>query len=223
MNLESLKTQIAAYGVAAAWHTFAYKLANRMIPYMALKCLWIAPDDSKLRPYLEIPSGYTARFLGPGELAGFSQRSEYGISQEFLRKAAEKGDKCYGILDGEVLACFGWYSRKPTAMNEQLTLHFDPTCVYMYFEYIHPNYRGKRLHAVGMARALGAFSRRGCKGMVSYVESINYASSKSCYRMGYADFGIIRTVKLFGEYRIPHSSGCSRFQFRLVPTASAAS
>ena len=219
MKLESIKRHIRAHGVLATCHSAAYKLANRLFPYMTMKCVWITSDDLKRQSSLENSFGYSARFLEPRELAGFLSRSEYGISEVFLRSALEKGDECYGILDGDDLACFGWYSQKPTAINDDLTLHFDPAYVYMYFGFTHPNYRGKRLHALDMALALQEFTGRGCKGMVSYVESINYASLKSCYRMGYKNFGVIRTLKLFGRYWILHSSGCRQFQFCLVPRA----
>lgn len=51
-----------------------------------------------------------------------------------------------------------------------------------------------RLHGVGMSMALRHYLARGFKGLVSYVESTNFASLKSCSRMG---------------------SGCERFRFRV--------
>jgi len=58
-------------------------------------------------------------------------------------------------------------------------------------------------------------------GLVSYVEAENFDSLKSCFRMGYALFGSVFLVKLFGRYFSWASPGCRRFEFRVAPLASA--
>lgn len=45
--------------------------------------------------------------------------------------------------------------------------------------------QGNRVAAFGMTHALRAYTERGCKGLVSFVESDNFASLRSCERMGY--------------------------------------
>jgi hypothetical protein len=98
-------------------------------------------------------------------------------------------------------------------------LHFDENRIYMYKGFTPEKYRGQRLHAIAMARALVAYRAKGYKGFVSYVEWNNFSSLKSCYRMGYSDFGNIYLVKLFGKYRTYAGAGCARYRFRLDQSA----
>lgn len=83
----------------------------------------------------------------------------------------------------------------------------------MYKGYTHHNYRGQRLHAIGMTRALAEYLKRGFEGLVSYVEATNYSSLKSVYRMGYRDFGKIYVFRIFGKYLIHSSKGCKKYGF----------
>jgi hypothetical protein len=57
---------------------------------------------------------------------------------------------------------------------------------------------------------------------VSYVEWNNFASLKSCYRMGYRDLGNIMIVGARGHYILRHDAGCGEYGFRLVRTPNGA-
>jgi len=53
-----------------------------------------------------------------------------------------RGDRCYALFDGELLAAYGWYSDLPTPIDEHFVLHFDRTYTYMYgVGYTLPAYR----------------------------------------------------------------------------------
>ena len=94
-------------------------------------------------------------------------------------------------------------------------MHFNGQYIYMYKGLTPGNYRGQRLHAIGMTRALEAYLARGYKGIVSYVEWNNFGSLKSCYRMGYKDFGTVYVVRFFKHYFIHSGAGCDGYGFRL--------
>jgi hypothetical protein len=70
-----------------------------------------------------------------------------------------------------------------------------------------------------MGLALSDFAKRGYKNSLAFVESANHPSLKSFYRMGYKDFGIIHTVRLFGKNSSRHSPGCEKFSFRVLPNS----
>jgi hypothetical protein len=86
----------------------------------------------------------------------------------------------------------------------------------MYKGFTDPRYRGQRLHAIGMTRALHEYRRRGLRGIVSYVESTNFDSLKSCFRMGYKVFGSIYLARLLGRHFARSSPGCEPYAFRVV-------
>jgi hypothetical protein len=85
----------------------------------------------------------------------------------------------------------------------------------MYKGFTDSRYRGQRLHAIGMTRALEHYLSKGFGGIVSYVESTNFDSLKSCFRMGYRVFGSIYVVRIFGRDFAFSSPGCRRFDFRV--------
>ncbi len=125
------------------------------------------------------------------------------------------------FLAGDDLAAYGWYSNKPTTLDfEGLRLQFDDKYIYMYKGFTAPEHRGQRLHAIGMTRALEAYLQRGYRGIVSYVEWNNFASLKSCYRMGYRHLGNVVIAGVRGHYILRHDAGCEALAFRVVRTSN---
>jgi hypothetical protein len=92
----------------------------------------------------------------------------------------------------------------------------------MYKGFTHPQYRGQRLHAVGMNLALREYLNRGYRGLVSYVESNNFSSLKSVYRLGYRDIGSIAVWKAFGRPVMVRSRECRKFGLCFQPTKPSA-
>ncbi len=161
-------------------------------------------------------------FLTAEMLRRFGRDPENHLPKTFLEEALAKGDACYGIFDGTRLASYGWYSTKPSRIHpSHLILSFSRNYVYMYKGLTHPAYRGQRLHAIGMTLALRHYLANGLKGLVSYVESNNFDSLKSTLRMGYAVFGSIYVVTLFGCTLTRASRGCERFGFSVEPERGA--
>ena len=70
------------------------------------------------------------------------------------------------------------------------------------------------------AEIMREYLQRGRKGLVSYVESNNFGSLKSCYRMGYADFGNIYAARCFNRYLLHSDAGCRPYGFRLESVRS---
>ena len=217
MTLSDLKRIYSGFGFSSVYHAIHYSLRNKVGLYQELQGM-IVTMDSLDPKYLETNPKYEHRFLNEEELKKYSKNSETQISEKFLNKALPKGDRCFAILDGDFLASYGWYSTKPTAISDELDLYFDPQWVYMYKGYTHPNYRGQRLHAVGMAKALEAFSNEGYNGLISYVETNNYASLKSVYRMGYRNIGKVKIVKTVNRYKIKQEEECKAYHFNVVPS-----
>jgi hypothetical protein len=71
-----------------------------------------------------------------------------------------------------------------------------------------------------MTRALARYVAEGYRGLISYVEWHNVDSLKSCYRMGYNDFGNIYLARLFGQYLVRMGDGCRRHGFWIEQTAT---
>jgi hypothetical protein len=180
-----------------------------------LRGVWIERVDPG---FLTPPAAYTSMFLTEEMLRRFSADPENNIRESFLQEALAKGDECYGILDGTTLASYGWYSTTPSRIDPPyLILKFSHDYVYMYKGLTQPAYRGQRLHAIGMTLALRHYLAKGHKGLVSYVESNNFDSLKSTLRMGYAVFGSIYVMTIFGRTFTRASGRCEQFSFSVEP------
>ncbi|MBO0724016.1 MAG: GNAT family N-acetyltransferase [Blastocatellia bacterium] len=216
MNLvklrERLLNDVKARGMSNTVYDLIYRGVNRFTPLMVLKCVAIDAVD---RSFLEWTGAYRCEFLDQERLLRLSENPEYQIDRDFLDEAIGKGDACFAILDADRLASYGWYSTSPTKVNKDLELQFGERRVYMYNGFTHPNYRGQRLHAIGMTMALNHYLNQGYKGLVSWVEANNVGSLRSCYRMGYRDFGEIYIIKLFRKYLILRSKGCKDYEFKV--------
>jgi hypothetical protein len=205
--------KLRRYGVRNVLYGVALNAVNRFVPFKVLRGVYVEQPDPG---FLDIPAPYAGKFFGASELREFARDPDIEMSEEFLDHALGKGDECYGFTSKGTPAAYGWYASNATsAVAPELLLHFSPGYVYMYRGFTHDDHRGKRLHAIGMTRALQHYLSKGYNGVVSYIESTNFDSLKSCARMGYQVFGSIYMIKLFGRYLTFSSPGCARFAFRL--------
>jgi len=78
-------------------------------------------------------------------------------------------------------------------------LHFDQAWTYMYKGYTVPAYRGKRLHAVGMCRALRAFTEEARKADLV----------RGLHQLCLASFGVTHGLSHFREVYMLRAGGRS--------------
>jgi len=204
------------HGVGAALHDVECRMLNKVSRFEILKGMVVEPADVTDPALFEAP-GYQGRFVDPAILQTRARAGEAELDPGFLEEAARRGDRCYAMFEGDALVCYGWYAHQPTPIDEHFQLHFDAAYTYMFKGYTVPAHRGKRLHAVGMCRALRAFADEGRRGLVSYVASNNFASLKSTARMGYRQFGDIYLVRAAGRSFSYATPGCRPYGFRVEP------
>lgn len=212
-KLDTAKRKIRRHGLAATAYEAAVRALGAVADFRILRGVFVERPDPA---FLECR--YEAKLLDEAMLRAFARDPASELSQEFLDEALARGDQCYGIVDGDRLAAYGWYAFGPTPIGlPGVVLRFRPGYVYMYKGFTHEAYRGQRLHAIGMTRALAHYVGRGYRGIVSYVEATNFDSLKSCFRMGYAAFGSVYLVRAFGRYRGIATPGCVQYEFRVEP------
>jgi hypothetical protein len=212
-KLEKLRRKCERHGFKNTLYAIALKAINSVFVLRILRGVYVqAPDAS----FLECPEGFSAEFLSTQTLREYARDSKTELSDAFVDEALGRGGQCYALREGRTLAAYGWYSSGSTSVGiGDLVLAFDPRYVYMYKGFTDTRYRGQRLHAIGMTRALQHYKNSRYEGLVSYVEAHNFDSLKSCARMGYHVFGSIYVTRIFGRYFAFSSPGCNRFDFRL--------
>lgn len=211
--LQKSQKKIRQNGFFNSLHQLLLKAVNVFMLFKILRGVTLQKVDPK---FLDYPSHFKPMFLSEQMLRHYACDPVNEMPESFIDEALAKGDQCFGIFDGAVLASYGWYSQQPTHIDPpELFLHFSSSFVYMYKGFTHHDYRGQRLHAIGMNFALKHYLEQGCKGLVSYVESSNFDSLKSVYRLGYMNIGSIYLIRLFGRYQSFTSRGCEPFKLVL--------
>ena len=210
--VSSVERNLNNHGLRAAVYDVAVRVANTFMTWKNLQCIVITDPNPAC---VDVAPEYRHVVLDREELMYFSKTDAYELPPEFVIEALDKGDECHAILHGDELASYGWYSRKPTPLNDELRVHFSGEYLYMYKGFTLRKHRGHRLHAIGMTLALMKYRAAGYKGLVSIVETNNFDSLKSCYRMGYLPCGNIRYLKVAGRYLIRAAAACKAFGFDL--------
>lgn len=178
------------------------KLLNQFGFYTQLLGMTVTTDTVNAES-ATLDYDYSCRFMTMAELQACSDDPACKLPADFLEEALGRGDRCYGIFDGDHLASYGWYCfGPPNKFNDELDILFNPGWVYMYKGYTLPNYRGQKLHAVGMTRALATVTEEGHEGLISCVAAVNAPSLRSCERVGYNIFGSVKVTKWIDSERL---------------------
>lgn len=212
MDWSLYRDNLARLGFLKTTHTVLHAIVNKLFFFKALQGMTLTMESLN-KEYLELDSRFESRFLSSEELFAYVNDESFDMDRSFIESALARNDMCFGIIESGQLVSYGWYSTIPTPMSRDLQLYFDEKWTYMYKGYTKPSHRGLRLHALGMALALKAFTIKGAKGLISYVETYNYRSLRSCERMGYRNFGKIYIAQLFGKYRIFSQKQCVPYGF----------
>jgi hypothetical protein len=216
--IKRIRTDCEHLGFFKTAYAILMEAINVFVTFRVIRVLEAVRVDPK---FLKCDLPLTWEFFSEDRLLEFAKNPENKLSEEFVRNAIERGDKCYGARNGDELAATGWYSNQPTD-DEGILVNFSPEYVYMYAGFTHPKYRGQRLHAIGMTRALQAFLDEGYKGLISYVNSHNFKSLHSASRMDYRTVGTIVALKL-GKLLLSWSTrGCRQVGFYLSMPKPAA-
>jgi hypothetical protein len=213
-NIEQSKTIFQKEGLPATSYYLFHDVVARFTYFSSWKFIKLTLHDVN-KNLLNRDLKYRFLFLDEDQIRKYSKDPINDISERFISRAIGNGDECLAALDSDVLASCGWYSGRPTHMFEDMFLHFDTDYRYMYKGYTHPNYRGERLHGIGMAKACEIYTGKGFKGLLSHIEAHNFNSLRSSYRIGYQDIGKIYVFRFFGQYRSFRDSGCKLYKCEL--------
>jgi hypothetical protein len=196
MNVQSVRRAVARFGWSRNLRAKGLLVLGSAVDFHALRVLVVE------RPSLDLslPSRRcTHGFLGEAAIRRFAQDPVCDMTPAFLDDALSRGDRCHAILDGEVLASFRWYSRHLTLMEHGLACQADPRHVYAYHGFTRPQYRGRRLHAIGAARALDVLRTEGIVGLIGVVDAANLSSLKSHAHMSAVDVGGCYVLRVDGR------------------------
>jgi GNAT superfamily N-acetyltransferase len=139
---------------------------------------------------------FTFRFLTADEIESFAKEPSYFIDPSLAGGVRDGREVCFAALEGDRLAAFGCYTLGfvPPEQCAGAALSFPADVAYMSYGFTHPDFRGARLHGYIMGLALQELAKRGVTKLVSIVAWTNWASLKSCWRLGYINLGNMITI-----------------------------
>jgi hypothetical protein len=129
------------------------------------------------------------REFGRDELLAFSGAAPDHLPREFVEQALAAGNRCFGVVIDGKLAAYSWFSRKPTEMDHQLEISFNPDMVYQYKAYVLQEFRGKRLSPYILHHALCCYAEEGVEHAVAYIAANNYPSLRAAKGFGFSRLG----------------------------------
>lgn len=210
LHLDYLKR----YGLKAWCLRGACGVAHRAVGFKALRGMTLEPDDMD-PTYLGDAPPFAHKVCGAAEFSRLEDAPKLA-PDEFYEGAIARGDRCHYMADGDRVASYGWYATAPVPGVADTWIHFSPEYVYMYKGFTSPEYRGKQLHAYGMAHAAKEARALGYRGLISYVEVQNEGSLRSVARLGYRTFGTCICLRIFGRTLTFSSPGCRPYGFKLT-------
>lgn len=139
---------------------------------------------------------FSFRFLTADEIEEFAKDPSYFIDPSLAEGVRNGTEVCFAALACDRLAAFGCYTigYVPPEQCAGAALSFPPDVAYMSYGFTHPDFRGFRLHGLIMGLALQQLAKRGITKLVSIVAWTNWASLKSCWRLGYINLGNMTTI-----------------------------
>jgi hypothetical protein len=140
---------------------------------------------------------FTFRFLTADEVETYAQDTSLYLCPTLVEGVRNGSEICFGALAGDrlaAIACYALEIAKPEHAGGA-TFSFPSDVVYMSYGHTHPDFRGARLHGLVMGLALQELAKRGITKLVSLVAWTNWASLKSCSRLGYIHLGYMITIR----------------------------
>lgn len=197
-RLATLRTEQTRFGWRSMLRLIADRVGGRLFGLSVSHVVWLDVKEVVVTA-TSLPQ-FTYRFLTSEEVARYAADPVYDLEPELAARAADGRNSCFGALDRDRLAAYGWYAREWIEPEhcDGFGLKLPPSVVYMYKGFTHPDYRGQRLHGAIMGLALRQFEKDGVGALISTVEWTNDASLKSCARLGYRQIGVLARANVLG-------------------------
>lgn len=129
MDYTRIRINLERNGIWKALFRILYKAINKFVYLRIFQCLVLVKENAN-RNFMKDADNYWMGILDKDQMLSFVER-ENDLDEIFIKIALEKGDKCYGIIKGDELANYGWYSNKSTEVEFDLMLNFHPKYIHV--------------------------------------------------------------------------------------------
>jgi GNAT superfamily N-acetyltransferase len=177
------------HGTRVAMAGLCYRIANRTARIRVLDL--IAIDLCKVIPASNEDLTLDFRFLTPDDIRELAQDPLNDLGEAMADRLEAGHDLCFAAFDGERLVSYAWFALGAVEADHGLGVAMSFPCdtAYLYKAYVHPDYRGRRLHQVTLRAAFAELSARGIARVVAMIEYGNVGSVRAHERLGFARLG----------------------------------
>jgi len=152
-------------------------------------CLLSVERDSLPSVENDFGAGFSWGFIEARDLKCRLEPEHSTITESFVDKALEKGDRCFAVLHEGKLAHYSWYANSSTFVTEGVRIEFPEDWVYMYNAFTLFHYRGRSIYPKAVARALGSLPPYGFTTAGALVCLDNPRSMSPLLKIGFSEIG----------------------------------
>jgi hypothetical protein len=211
----NIKAQIKRYGCLKTTCDIFIRLLEKTIGGYVFCCLALPADIINSRVISVDSFRYTVGFLELDQLLRLIKPEEMTMTYSFAELAYAKGDRCFGIIDGENLVHYNWCATSPTNVVGNLQVQFPENMVYAYNLFTDPRYRGRNLQPFATTLALKNYVSLGYVGSITIVSINNFSSLAAVRKTGFSIIGHFFVISS-GKSYCYHSKGCMHNGVKLV-------
>jgi len=211
----NIRDQINRYGYRKTAFDIILKIGYRAVKGQIFNVYALPTDGFTTNTFIADSIPYSFGFMELEQLLPLIRPEEMTMNHEFAKKGYAKGDKCFGVIDGENLAHYSWYATSPTVVLDELKFHFMKNKVYMFNAYTSRKYRGKKLYPLAVTQAVKSYISKGFDGALTIIAANNYSSISAIKQIGFSAIGRFYVSSVGGSYVYP-SSGCTNNGVSLV-------
>jgi hypothetical protein len=188
-RLERFRQLAQRHGLCPAMATLLSRAASRCATLNVGRLLWL--EAERISPPPPSESGFCYRLLTAEELPRFAVDPTHELDPGFAERLRRGHDFCFAALAGPQLAAYAWFALRSIEPEHcgGVTLSFPADVAYTYKGFTRPEFRGLGLYGQVISQGLRGLAGHGVDKLLASVEWTNWASLKSCYRLGYVDLG----------------------------------
>lgn len=204
-KLQQLRDLYKRFGFKAVARHVIDRVGGASVGLQVVDVVWL--DVAGLKMNLNADPKFEFRFLEAHEVAKYAEEPANELDAAMIDRAVGGRDLCFAVINEGRLAAYGWYALDAIEAehNFGVAMSYPSTVACMYKGFTHPDFRGAKLHGVGMGLALQNLAQWGVTSLVSTADWTNDASLRSCDRLGYERLGRIVATgsKSFRLIRVP--------------------
>jgi len=211
----NVRDQINRFGYQKTISDILQRIAYRIIKGELFYYFELPSDAIHKIAFNTAALPYSFGFLGIDQLLTLRIPEDMEVDHAFLEQAFAKGNKCFGVIDGDILAHFSWYATSPTHVVGNLKFQFPRDKVYMFNAFTSNRYRGKKLYPLAVTQAVKSYIDKGFIGALTIINANNYSSISAVEQIGFSPIGKLY-VSSAGRSYVYASNGCTSNGVSLV-------